>query len=233
MATNTNADERAGVSGEAASRELSRVATLTVPRLLVFLHFAVKQRAMQRELQAALAGLVITAVGRVGDFDRAREEGHDAIMSLPEVLTAHGLSPTLRGYRQGTSDEVYALVGVDKKPDSKQVRTVGALDLLGREGTTAFVRRLLEAESQVERVTKVEDLVALLQMERVDAVVLPLRLLAEIRSTTRLSLVATELAARVGLPAVASIGLLGERASAAVARLPAAVCQALGVDTWR
>ena len=45
------------------------------PRLLVFLHVAAKQRAFQTELQAALPGIVVTAVGRTGDFDRALGEG--------------------------------------------------------------------------------------------------------------------------------------------------------------
>jgi hypothetical protein len=39
-------------------------------KLLVFLHVALKQRAFQSELQAALGDVAVTTVGRTADFDR-------------------------------------------------------------------------------------------------------------------------------------------------------------------
>src|SRR6188508_1234335 len=135
------------------------------PRLLVFLHVAAKQRAFQTELQAALPGIVVTAVGRTGDFDRALGEGQDAVLALPVVLAAHGLTPVMRGVRQGAHDEKYALVGAEAAPDPGKVAAVGALDLLGRDGMVSFVQSLIGAHAKVERVTKVEDLLPLLQMQ--------------------------------------------------------------------
>ena len=112
-------------------------------RLLVFLHLLMKQRALQAELQAALSSLTITAVGRVADFDRAIEQGQDAVLTVLPVLNARGLAPRLRGYRKGRPDEPYALVAVNSPPDAARVNGVGALDLLGRDGTTAFVHDLI------------------------------------------------------------------------------------------
>lgn len=202
-------------------------------RLLVFVHVAMKQRALQTVLQSALPGLTITTVGRVADFDRALEEGQDAVLALPIVMQARGLAPKLRGLRGGSPEESYSLVGADTVPDAASVKTVGALDLLGREGTSSFVQGLLGSRPKVERVTKVEDLLPLLQIQRVDALLLPSRLFAEIKSTSSLNVVQKELAGKVGLPAVATINDAGAQAIAEVGRLSGEAARALGVESWR
>ena len=201
--------------------------------LLVFLHVAVKQRAFQSELQAALPGTNVTAVGRVADFDRSLSQGPDAVLTLPVVLAARGLAPRLRGQRQGSVDEKYSLVGADSAPDPRRVAVVGALDLLGREGTTSFVQRLVGGRPKVERVTKVEDLLPLLQMQRVEAILLPSRLFAELKAASRMNLAQRELSEGVGLPAVASLTAAGTDIAQAVSHLPAGLVKALGVDGWR
>jgi len=203
------------------------------PRLLVFLHVAAKQRAFQTELQAALPGVAVTAVGRTGDFDRALSEGQDAVLTLPVVLAAHGLAPVLRGVRQGSADERYSLVGTEAAPDPGTVTAVGALDLLGRDGMTAFVYTLVGRHPKVERVTKVEDLLPLLQMQRVEAILLPSRLLSEVKMASRLNLASRELTAPVGLPTVARLGESGVQVMSAIKRLPNGITRAFGVEEWR
>jgi hypothetical protein len=202
-------------------------------RLLVYLHIAVKQRAFQGLLQTGLPGITTTTVGRIGDFDRVLAQGQDAVLTLPLVLGAQGLTPVLRGHRGGSSEESYALVGTGSAPDPRRVTAVGTLDFLGRDGTNAFVRRMLGRDTRVERVTKVEDLLPLLQMQRVDAVLLPTRLFSELQATSRLPLVQQPLDARVGLPAAASVGPAGASVISAIARLPRDVSKLLGVDEWR
>ncbi|MBN1609588.1 MAG: hypothetical protein JW940_23350 [Polyangiaceae bacterium] len=211
----------------------AREAHAAKSRLLVFLHVALKQRAFQNKLAAAMSGIEVTAVGRVADFDRALAAGQDAVLSLPEVLQARGLGIKLQGYRGGKPDEVYALVAAGSVPEPARIKVVGALDLFGRTGTNHFVSRLVGASPRVERVTKVEDLLALLQMQRVDAILLPVRLVAELRTMSRLNLIQKELGPRVGLPAAAIVGPGGQQALAAVARLPAAASRIVGVDEWR
>jgi len=202
-------------------------------KLLVFLHVAVKQRAFQSELQAALGGIVVTAVGRIGDFDRALKDGQDAVLTLPVVLEAHGLVAKIRGQRNGSPDEKYALVGVDASPDPSKVTVVGALDVLGREGMNAFVQRLVGGKPKVERVIKVEDLLSLLQMQRVEAIVLPTRLFAELKTASRLNLAQRELPGAVGLPALSTVGPRAPEVVAALNRLPKLLSGAMGVDEWR
>ncbi len=125
------------------------------------------------------------------------------------------------------------MVAPDAQPDPEKVATVGALDLLGRDGTTSFVHKLLGAKPKVERVTKVEDLLPLIQMQRADAILLPSRLYADIRGASRLNLAQRELGSKVGLPAVATVGAAGAQVVAAIAKMSASQSRALGVEEWR
>jgi hypothetical protein len=211
----------------------SRSARAAGGRLLVYLHTAVKQRAFQSLLQGGLPGITTTTVGRIADFERVLDQGQDAVLTLPMVLGAHKLNATLRGHRAGSSDEPYALVGNGSAPDPRRVGAVGTLDIWGRDGTNAFARRMLGSQARVERVTKFEDLLPLLQLQRVDAVLLPARLVSAIQATSRLPLVERELDSRVGLPAAAIVGPAGGSIISAFARLPRDVSRLLGVDEWR
>jgi hypothetical protein len=217
----------------AAALVMGARAAAAEPKLLVFLHLAIKQRAFQSELSAALPGISVTAVGRIADFARALADAQDAVLTLPVVLAAHGLTAKLRGVRAGSAEELYSLVASGKTLEPTQLASVGALDLLGREGTTNFVQGLLNAKPKVERVTKVEDLLALLQMQRVDAILLPSRLFEPIQEGSRLPLNERPLPSLVGLPAVASVGPLAGQVLPAFGRLPVSVKQGLGVDEWR
>lgn len=216
-----------------ATMLVTRAATAAGGRLLVYLHSTVKQRAFQGLLQAGLPGITTTTVGRIGDFERVLAQGQDAVLTLPLVLGAQRLTPSLRGHRDGSSEEAYALVGAGGPPDPKRVAAVGTLDFLGRDGTSGFVRGMLGRDARVERVTKVEDLLPLLQMQRVDAVLLPARLVPEIQATSRLPLARQQLDTRVGLPAAASVGPAGAAVLSAISRLPRDVSKLLGVDEWR
>jgi len=201
--------------------------------LLVYLHVAVKQRAFQSLLGAGLPGVTTTAVGRIADFERALEDAPDAVLSLPIVLGAKQLVSALRGMSHGAAEEHYALLGSGPALEPSRVTSVGALDVLGREGTGEFVRSLVGAPVRVERVTKVEDLLPLLQMERVDAVVLPARLVQDVKATSRLPLVDRELKKTVGLPAAAVTGPNGASVLAAISKMPKDLSKLLGVDEWR
>jgi len=217
----------------ASAALVSRSARAESAKLLVFVHVAVKQRALQNLLQSALPGIEVTAVGRISDFERTLKQGTDAVLALPIVAEAFQLSVVLRGQRAGSALETYSLVAPGTAPDPQKIAAVGALDLLGREGTNNFVRDLMGRACRVERVSKVEDLLPLLQMQRVEGVLLPARLLPEIRANSKLDLLGTELAKKVALPAAASVTAMGSPIMSALGRMPTNVLRTLGVDSWR
>jgi hypothetical protein len=225
---------RAGATAAAAIAAVMREgeAQAEVSRLLVFLHVAFKQHAFEATLQAALPGITVTAVGRIADFERSLNDTPVAVLTLPVVLEAQMLSIQLQGFRNGSREEKYALVAADNAPDPAAISSVGALDILGREGTTAFVHRMLQSRPKVERVTKVEDLLPLLQMQRVEAIFLPLRLIPDVQASSRLRLAPRELGT-VGLPALALRGGGGTQIVSAVARLPGEIMRVIGVEEWR
>jgi len=193
---------------------------------------AVKQRAFQGTLQSALPGIEVTTVGRVGDFDRALKGRPDAVLTLPVVLNARGLPVSVRGRFQGSWSEPYVLLASDVAPELVNVQRVGALDLLGRDGTNAFIAGLVGARPKAERVTKVEDLLPLLQLQRVDAILLAERLVDGLRLASRLLLTERILKTKVELPAAASLSAAGAHILSALRELPSDVCGALGVDEW-
>jgi hypothetical protein len=199
----------------------------------VFLHVAAKQRAFQTELQAALPGIVVTAVGRTGDFDRALGEGQDAVLTLPWCWRRTGWRRSCGAFGRARPMRKYSLVGTQATPDPNKVATVGALDLLGRDGMAGFVQSLVGAHPKVERVTKVEDLLPLLQMQRVEAILLASRLLPEVKMASRLNLSSRELPATVGLPTVAKLAAAGAQVLSAIKHLPTGITRAFGVEEWR
>jgi hypothetical protein len=202
-------------------------------RLLVFLHVSVKQRAFEGMLQAALQGATVAAVGRIADLERGLEKSQDAVLSLPLVLVTRNLEIKVQGYRGRASDESYSLVATDSAPDAAKIASVGALDLLGREGTTSFVQKLLGATPKVERVTKIEDLLPLLQMQTVDAVLLPSRMVEDLKASSRLPLAVSELSKKVALPALSILTPKGSEIAASLAKLPRELTLLMGVDEWR
>jgi hypothetical protein len=109
---------------------------------------------------------------------------------------------------------------------------VGAIEMLDRASTNVLVQNLVGKQVKVERVTKVEDLLPLLQLSRADAVLLPSRLFADIRATSSLNLEQRELPTRLGLPALASVGPGGAQAVAQASKLTGKAAQLLGVDSW-
>jgi len=201
-------------------------------KLLVFVQTGIKQRALQQLLQYALPNLSVTTVGRVADFGRGLAEGQDAILTLPIVMNARGIAPQVLGRRGGANDEPYSLVGANGPPAVASLRTVGAIDMLDRAGTNALVQNLVGKPVKVERVTKVEDLLPLLQLSRADAVLLPSRLFSDLKATSSLNLEQRELPMRLGLPALASVGASGAEAVAQASKLTGKAAQLLGVDSW-
>jgi len=229
----TRRDVVAGVGAFALATTLGPLATqASLPTLAVFLHVDVRLRYFQGLLRDVMPDVDVTAYGRFGDAIQAIEGGAHALLALRSVIEYQGLKVALSARAAGRTTEPYVLVANGREVSPKSVRRVGTLDLLGRRGTQEWVHRLLNASPDVNRVTKVEDLLPMLQLEMVDAVFIPEALAAPLREKSRLPLKATALGVEVGLPALAVLKPGGERVGPALSRVGGNLKQIMRIDGW-
>jgi hypothetical protein len=200
-------------------------------RMSVFMHIDARARHVEAAFQKEYSGADIRALSRFLDLQDSLS-GADAVLAPRPVLDALGLPPVLSGSRAGVDDEAYVLLST-RSLTKEDPNTVGVIDLLGRRGTRDFVERLLgRMPTSIRAVTKVEDLLPLLQLEIADAVLTPERWLESFRKESRLPLQAVRLSARVGLPALALVTPQGQPLVAQVKAMSPALCADLGVDAW-
>jgi len=207
------------------------------PTLFVFLQLDIKSSALEQALQKQLPGLALTVFGRFRDFqDAVASRNPDAVIAISPLLDMDHTKAALQGVRAGKDWEAYQLVATAAGPPAAWAgKTVGVVDLLGRDGTQAFATAAVgSTEVKVKRVAKIEDLLPLLEFSATDAVLVPVSAVKRLTERTRLTLTVRDLPnARVGLPAVA---IRNEKNRAAVIqavqKLDAETRSLIGIDAW-
>jgi hypothetical protein len=201
----------------------------------MFVHTLLEARALGQHFETTLPGVSVTVLTRSADFAQIRERRPDAVLALSPVLAAHGFTPSLHGQRAGQVSEPYVVLSIGPvQPD--QVRSVGAVDILGRRKMPEFVASLLGGgnEPAVTPVIKLVDLLALLQLGKTEAVVLPAREAGPLMNRTRLHLTETRLnGTGVGLPAFCAVTQAGRQIELMLTSVPLETLQEIGVDSWR
>jgi hypothetical protein len=227
-----------GALGLAAAGVPRARADVAHPTVYVLLQLDAKLNLVERTLTDHLPGLTVKVFATYRDFDGAAATGNpDALLVLPAMLDARGKKATLQGTRAGKDWERWVLASVGKPLDGPLAgKTIGMVDLLGRDGTNAFIAQLTkDKDFKVKRVAKVEDLVPLLEFSAAQALLVPSAMMAGFAKHTRLTLAPRELpdGGHVGLPAVA---VLNPAAKDAVVKafngLDAATKAVLGIDAW-
>jgi hypothetical protein len=219
-------------------RLLAQSAAPAPPVVYVYLHTESKFAELERVLKTKLSGLSVTVFGRFRDLEEAMAaRPPDALIALDALVSSVGFAPALRGTRANQDWEPYALVSVGDTLDSSlSGKTIGAVDLLGRDGTQRFVERMVGVpDIKVKRVTKTEDLLPLLQFSAADAVFAPRAFVKTLSDRSRLPLRVRDLdSARVKLP---TVGIRNVTAQAAVTtqikNLDPETNRTLGVELWR
>lgn len=204
--------------------------------MYVFAISNVRPHVLQKMLEQALPGATVNVFGRVGDFSRALEESPpDAAVALAPVLEALGHTPEVQGTHAGSAVEPCLLLSeADIRPDQLSRVSIGCIDYVGRKKLPAFVAALLGVDSvaEVQRVTKIEDLLQLLQFDRAEAILLPERFLPEIRELTKMSF---KIIRPTGVKLLrTAIAFPGGRhpVEQALRGLPKGIIEHLGVDSW-
>jgi hypothetical protein len=207
------------------------------PTMFVFVQLDIKSSVLEQALKKQLPGLALTVFGRFRDFqDGIATRTPDAILAITQLLDLNHIKPTLQGMRGTKDSELYLLVTSGSAVmTSFTGKTIGIIDLLGREGTQAFAAAALATQDvKVKRVPKIEDLLPLLEFSAADAILIPSSAFKRFTERTRLTLTVRDLPnARVGLPAVA---VRNEKTRdvvvKAIQQLGAETLSLLGIDNW-
>lgn len=207
------------------------------PSLYVYLHTEVKSSTLEKTLRQALPDLEVTVFGRFRDFEEAiSRRKPDAVLALQPLLATLSLPPALQGLRGDRDWEPYVLISEENAAEGgPAARVVGVVDLLGRTGTQELVTRLLgKTAVELRRVTKLEDLLPLLQFSAAGAVLVPGSAVKSISERSRLHLKVYNLPdAKVGLPALGVWRADPRPIVDKVQGLDAATLRMLGLDRWR
>ncbi|MGK3990883.1 hypothetical protein WME99_47995 [Sorangium sp. So ce136] len=205
--------------------------------LYVYAVTPLRARALEQKIEESMPGVDVTVFGKLSDFKTALEASPpNAALSPTPVLASLNRAPDLQGVRAGSDVEQYLLVSTRSlTKDMLASLRYGMVDLVERRALPKFVAGLLgvSATPDVQRVTKVEDLLQLLQFQTADAVLLPERFRSDFESKSKMSFTILSLpTARVGHVAVT---FLSDRQPLenAIRKLPKAVLADLGVDEWK
>ena len=183
-------------------------ANAQTPKLYVFLATDLPTIKLQKALQKELAGVEVVAYGKSKDFLKAvKGEGADALLTYPVLLKDAGVINSVGGVTgQGGDKDKHVLVSIESGVDLGQVGTmkVGVLDIVGRKLTGSFVEQFagIAKPQKLRRTKKYQDLLALLLLNKVDAILLPSRLIPSFKEAAgAVALAETEIPGQgVGLP---------------------------------
>ena len=174
----------------------------------VFVPSNVRPNVLKKKLENACPHITFTVFGRGQDFIQFLQlQAPDIILTLPPLLESSvGYQYFRQGYKNGNTTEPYVLVSKDTAIDITKLsqKSIGVVDLMGRELMTEFIHRTLNQNVKVKRVTKIEDLLPLLLFDAVDAIFVSHNIYLSLTEKSHLRLVAVDANSAIGLTTVAT-----------------------------
>ena len=170
---------------------------LSNPRIIVHLPADARPRAVQRRLNTLVTSMDFVVYGRSADFQRALLKGDgDAFLAFRASLEngRRRVEVALQGTNKGESREPYVLIGKGSTELGEGV-SLAALDLVGRRLMPKYVQGVLNLEQRpsLKVAARVEDLVTLLQINRVQLILARESSTAAILEKTNVKLKITKL----------------------------------------
>lgn len=200
--------------------------------LVVFVHLDAKLRLLQSVLEKLLPDVDVRTFSRFGDVKSALATA-DAVLALEPVVSQLGLSIVKSGTRAGKVTEPYTLVSTNPSLKINSVSSVGFVDILGRRDTTKFVQGILRGNAQVQRVTKLQDLLPLLQLKMAEAILVPSRLVPSFREKTHMQLFEVLAPNEVPLPVIGASTPRGRKLADRLQSANGNLNNLLGIQAWR
>lgn len=208
------------------------------PTLYTFLHTDIKGPALEAMLEDTLSGAEVVTFGRIRDLEsKLKSKPPVAIMARTAVLDMLNLSRTVQGQNNGEPAEslVFLTTGVTDR-STLLAKPVGVLDILGRSRIQEYYSKLLQVDQKIrfKRVTKLEDLLSLLQFKVVDGVLISESQADLLLSKTKMKLVVAPVeGVEVGFPAVGFVGGQPDGALIkSIVNMSPETREVIGVDQW-
>jgi len=153
---------------------LSLAGVSEAAKIYVFYPSMARPNVVQSSLMAKSGGNEITVFGRLADFTAMMTATPPEVILVPKTLAEQykGFKVFLKGQRGGSSsgDAVLLSTGAAVDPKAAGGMNIGVVGILDRGAMTTFAGGLVGGAPKLKIVTKVEDLLPLLQFKSADAV---------------------------------------------------------------
>ena len=160
-------------------------------KVYVFYPSMARPNAVQAALAGRMSGNDVTVFGRLADFTAMMASEPPDVILVPKALADRykEFKVFLRGARDGAPDVRAVLLSVEPVDPEAGSMDLGVVGILDRSAMTVFVGSMLGNQAKLKIVTKVEDLLPLLQFHSADAVLVGEDQVAEIKAKSAARLV--------------------------------------------
>lgn len=218
------------------------------PKVYAFLPSNVRPHALQTLMAREAPDVDITFFGRFREFEvQVLQNKPDAVLTFPMVVEymsqseSLGFKPLIQGVKDQKAVEAYVLLAVDRQIEVGAIdqTAIGVVSLMGRRQMGHYLAdKFKVGKISIKTVTKLEDLLSLLQFEDVDAILVPESRLEYYKQRSKLNLVITRLPdVSYRLPVMFVSPQLKEESQKtlreALEKLEPKVSNLLGVDQWQ
>lgn len=211
----------------------------TAGTVYVFYPATFRAQAMRQKLLESFPENEITVFEHFKDFEnKVASDTPDAIIAPAFTATLfEGYSPTLDGISNGSTNEDYVAVSVNRKLDLDSIRnrTIGVLEVCSRRDIQKFITAFFISAPKFKTVVKVEDFLPLLTFSMVDAVLVPARYAEYLEKSSNLKLIKTPVKNPHNGIVVCAIrkGINAKAIDASLRSMNKANCSMFGVEKWK
>lgn len=217
---------------------LALAGTAGSAKIYVFYPSMARPNVVQTALAAKASGNEVTVFGRLADFTAMMATNPPDVIVVPKPLAElyKDFKVFLRGTRNGspTQDAILLSSGAPVDPKTAGTLNLGVVGFLDRGAMGGYASGVVGGAPKLKLVTKVEDLLPLLQFKSADAVLVGEAQVDDIKSKSAAQLVTTAVpgAKWTLVVAAASKDDAAKSVEPVLKALGAAEKKLLGVDGW-